>query len=971
MNYIPLNVKTEYSLLSSMIKIDDLVNYASKYNLTSLAICDNTMFGVMEFVKKCREKQIKPIIGLEVEIDKMKILLYAKDYIGYQSLLKLTTIASKDNLTLSDLEKNYMGLICVVPYDSMNLYDTLVKIYETIFKGYSNLLEKESLKSNNSVYINPIYYLEAKDREYYPYLEAMRLGKTLNDIIVDPNIYSFNIEEINEKNNQVLADMCQVDFKKADILLPIYECPDGMDGYSYLKRLCKEGLKRIFGERVNRIYIERLKYELEVINQMGFCNYFLVVWDYVSFAKKNGILVGPGRGSAAGSLVSYCLGITTVDPIKYNLLFERFLNPERISMPDIDIDFEYNRREEVINYCISKYGLKKVAGIITFGTLAAKQVIRDVARTLDIDLKVVDNVCNKLNPKLSLIDNYNSNKFLQNIIKEDPELIKLYKIAMKFEGLKRHTSIHAAGIVMCRYDLDEIIPLNYNHENFYTTGYSMEYLEELGLLKMDFLALKNLTLISDCLASLKKAGIDIDFDNIPMNDKETIKIFTDVNTIGIFQFESAGMMNFLRKFKPNSFEEVSAAIALFRPGPMKNIDSFIKRKRGLEKIDYVHEDLKPVLASTYGIMIYQEQVMQVANIMAGYSLAEADVLRKAISKKKENVLKEERDKFISRSIKKGYSNEVATKVYDLILEFASYGFNRAHSVAYSVIAYKMAYLKAHYKAYFMKELLSMVIGSEIKTKEYVYECKLNNIKVINPSINISTDTYVVTNRGIVYPLTAIHNVGTSAVNTIINERNKGRFIDIYDFICRCYGKSINKKTLEALIDAGVFEEFNLNRKTLRHNLDVIINYSELIHDLDPSLVEKPILEQVEDFSNKELMQLELDSYGFYISNHPVTEYRLKYPNTVEIGAINKYFDRVINLICYVDKIKKINTKKNEDMVFITGSDEINTLDVVLFPKVYERYRDIEVGNVIFVNGKVEKRFDKLQLVVNSIKVLNK
>ena len=429
-------------------------------------------------------------------------------------------------------------------------------------------------------------------------------------------------------------------------------------------------------------------------------------------------------------------------------------------------------------------------------------------------------------------------------------------------------------------------------------------------------------------------------------------------------------MNFLRKFKPNSFEEISAAIALFRPGPMKNIDTFIKRKRGLETVDYLDISLKPILESTYGIMIYQEQIMQVANVMADYSLGEADVLRKAISKKKESVLKEEQVKFINRSIKKGYSEELATKVYNLILEFASYGFNRAHSIAYSVIAYKMAYLKAYYPAYFMKALLSMVIGSEIKTKDYIYECKLNNIKIIKPDINLSTDSYQVLKEGIIYPLTGIHNVGTSSVKTILEKRAKGKFQDIYDFISRCYGKSINRKTLESLIDAGVFNSFNLNRRTLHHNLDVIINYGELIHDLDPSLVEKPLIEELSEFTSRELMQLELDTFGFYLSNHPVTEYRLKNPGTITIDNIKDYFNKNINLICHIDKLKKINTKNNDTMAFITGSDEANKVEIVLFPKTYEMYPNLDIGDIILVNAKVEKRFDKYQLIVQNLKILN-
>ena len=440
------------------------------------------------------------------------------------------------------------------------------------------------------------------------------------------------------KNNYKINELCQLELKFNQHLIPHFECPNNYDSYTYLKKLCIRGLKKRFGNQVQRIYIDRLNHELEVINKMGFCDYFLIVWDYVKYAKDQNILVGPGRGSAAGSLVSYLLNITDVDPVKYNLLFERFLNPERISMPDIDIDFEYNRREEVINYCINKYGIKRVAPIITFGTLGSKQVIRDVARTMDVDLKIVDYISKMLNSKLSLLENYNQNNQLKSYLDNKPLLMKLYKVASKLEGLKRHSSVHAAGIVMSNVDLDEIIPLDKKHEIFYTTGYDMDYLEDIGLLKMDFLGIRNLTLITDVLSDIKKLlNVDLKFEQIPLNDPATLAIFTKVNTTGIFQFESEGMKNFLRKLRPTSFEDISAANALFRPGPMQNIDSYIRRKNGKEKIIDIHPDLEDILKPTYGIIVYQEQIMQIASVMAGYSLGEADLLRRAMSKNKKHL----------------------------------------------------------------------------------------------------------------------------------------------------------------------------------------------------------------------------------------------------------------------------------------------------------------------------------------------
>ncbi len=971
MNYTPLYIKTHNSLLSSLIKETDLIEYALKNDLASLTITDNNMYGVMDFYHLCIKNNIKPIIGLEVEIDGLKIVLYGKNYVGYQNLISLSTLMSETSINFDILKEKSSNLICIVPFNSMSLYEKLEEIYVDIFKGYSNYLERNKLDGNNLVYINQVLCLNKKDVDYLKYLESIKTGIPVSEIEIDNSDCYIRSDIKSEypddlENNKYIIDNCNITIKKDNNLLPIYDCPNNLSSYEYLKKLCVSGMKKIFGNTAPKIYIDRLKYELEIINKMGFCNYFLVVWDYVKYAKENGILVGPGRGSAAGSLVSYLLNITTVDPIKYNLLFERFLNPERVTMPDIDIDFEYTRREEVVEYCINKYGIKKVAPIITFGTLGAKQAIRDVGRGLNISLKSVDVLCNFIDSKLTLVENYKQNKKIKDYLDINQNLKKLYKIASKIEGLKRHTSIHAAGIVMSNTNLDTIIPLDKSHGTFYTTGYSMDYLEELGLLKMDFLALRNLSLIKDVLKEIP----ELTFDTIPMDDKKAINIFTTVNTSGIFQFESQGMMNFLRKFKPDSFEDVIASIALFRPGPMNNIDSYIKRKQGREKIDYIDSSLECILKPTYGIIIYQEQIMQIANIMAGYSFGEADILRRAMSKKKEDIMLAEKDKFIERSIKRGYVKEISEKVYNLILKFASYGFNRAHSVAYSIIAYRMAYLKSHYPYLFMNSLLTMNIGSESKIKEYIYECRLNKINVLPPNINKSSNVFIVENNNIRYPLTGIKSVGVNVINSILKERNKGKFKDIYDFINRCYGKSVNKKTVESLIFAGCFDTFGYNRNTLYSNLDILLNYGEIggILEHDESL--KPVIDEVEEFSRKDLLLNELSVFGFYLSGHPTLDYKIKYPNLANINNLNLYFDKNIETIIYVDRIKEINTKNNEKMVFITGSDELNTVDIVLFPRIYQQYNNFEIGDVLKIKGKVEKRFDKLQIVLNSLEKLD-
>ena len=971
MNYVPLYIKTENSLLSSLIKIDELIKFAKSYNYKALSIVDNNMFGVMEFYKKCLQNDIKPIIGLEVKLDN-NLVLYAKNYNGYKNLLKISTIMSESKVDINILEKYSSDLICVIPFNYRFIYDELNKMFQNIFISYKNKEEYDLINKDISIYMNETLYLQKKDSNYLKYLIAIRDGKKIDEVNILGDNHLLLPEEIKNydfnSNNQKILDMCNLKIELHKDLLPIYECPNNLDAYSYLKELCQDGMRKRFGSSVGKVYIDRLKYELNIINKMGFCNYFLVVYDYVKYAKEHGILVGPGRGSAAGSLVSYLLNITTIDPIKYNLLFERFLNPERVTMPDIDIDFQYDRREEVINYCVNKYGSKKVAGIITFNTLGAKQAIRDIGRVMDINLDKIDALTKLIDSNLSLRENYNDSK-LKRILNEDSELFNLYKVSLKFEGLKRHTSNHAAGIVMCNENLDEIIPL-YKKDGMFLTAYSMDYLEEQGLLKMDLLAIKNLTLIDTVLKEVNKKNKVISFDDIPFEDSEATNVFTSVNTLGIFQFESTGMMNFLRKFRPSNFQDIVAALALFRPGPMNNIDSYIKRKQNKEKIDYFDKSLEKVLKPTYGIIIYQEQIMQIASIMAGFSLGEADILRRAMSKKKEEILLKEKDKFINGSIKRGYSEELARKIYDLILKFAAYGFNKAHSVSYATISYRMAYLKAHYKEDFMKTLLNFELNSVNKTKEYIYECKKEGLNILKPDINKSDKYYLKEKDGIRYPLTGLKNLGSMIVNNILDERKNGDFKSIYDFIKRTNRKNINKKTLISLIDAGCFDSFDLNHRTMIDGIDLIINYGELIKDLDEEFVLLPELEIKEEYSKHELLKRELDVIGLYISDNPITEYKQKLNNKFNICDVSHWFDKNVNIIGTIDYVKEVETKKQDKMCFIKISDELASIDGVVFPQLYKTLNEIKRDKTVLISGKVEKRFDKYQIIVNNIKYLN-
>lgn len=975
--YIPLFNKTNYTLLSSLLKIDDLVSYAKKKNIPSIAIADQNMFGTMEFIKKCEKEQIKPIIGLEVKLMDYSIVLYAKNYKGYQNLIKLSTLQSERVLTEEDLKKHSKELISVLPFSHKEKWNVVENIYVDLYLGYQNKQEeKESrILTENIVFFRENLYLEEKEGEFLPYLYRIRDGKTIADVLdenienhsLDCSFERFSGEEGIQNTNQI-ADECHIVFPEEKNLLPIYDVPNPDQ---YLFQLCKKGLEKRLGGKVPKEYQDRLVYECTVIKDMGFSNYFLVVYDFILFAKKNKILVGPGRGSAAGSLAAYSLGITEIDPLQYDLLFERFLNPERKTMPDIDTDFPDNKRDMVVNYVQEKYGEKRVSGIITFGTMAAKQVIRDVSRVMNIPIYKVDSLC-KFIPNFSkekLEDIYEKNASFKARIDSDTILSDMFQVAKKLEGFPRHTSSHAAGIVMSQMDLDEVIPL-VKEDNMYLTGYSMEYLEDLGLLKMDFLVLKNLTLIDNIIQDVKEIyGKEIEFNGIPLDDKEALHIFETANTCGIFQFESSGMRNFLRKLKPNTFDDIVAAIALFRPGAALNIDSYIKRKHGEEKVTYLDPSFESITKNTYGFLIYQEQIMQVAHTFAGYSLGEADILRRAMSKKKVDLLKSEEEKFIQKSMEKNHTYEQAKKVFDLVLNFAGYGFNKSHSVVYSIIAYKMAYLKAHYPTIFFANLLSNVIGSETKTSEYIMEAKANKIDVEKPTISNSENKYIVKEDKIIYPISNIKGVGVVVSDQIKKAKEKGPFTDLYDCLSRLMIAGVGKKVIEDLIYADVFHEFGYNRATLIYNLDSLMNYAELTKDIDPSLVMKPEIEFQTDYTNEDLLEKEKQVFGFYLSSHPTTMYQKDNPYCIFLNQIEDYFDKTIDVLILVEKIKVITTKKGDKMAFITGSDETTSKDFTIFPKLWEKYSDIEKGNLLKVRGKVEKRLDSMQIIVEKIKYL--
>lgn len=961
--YTPLYVKTDYSLLSSLIKIDELVECLKKKNISSCAVVDDNLYGTMEVIHKFNKAGIKPIIGLDLK----EILLYAKTNEGYHNLVKIETLKNKDELSQENLIKysNDLILICF----NKETYNMYKDSFTDIFIGIKNKQE-EQLYKEETVYINKTLYLEKNLYKYLPYIFMIRDGKTISDKIefIYQDNYILTSDEVMQKvssksinNTLKIESMCNISFKK-ELFMPKYDTEDSKE---FLKNLSNKGLYKRLNGNITETYQKRLNYELDIILKMHFEDYFLVVYDYIKYAKQNGILVGPGRGSAAGSLVSYCLGITDVDPIKYNLLFERFLNPERVTMPDIDTDFPDTRRGEVIEYVKEKYGKDNVAGIITFGTLGGRASVRDVGRILNIPTKYIDIICKKIPFKGTLKELKHSDKEVNTMIENDDKLKLLYNIVNLIEGNKRHTSIHAAGIVISYKPLYEIIPIKPN-DDINLTEYTMEYLEELGLIKMDFLGIKNLSIIDGVIKDIeRKTNKKLDFNKIPFDDPKVMKLFEEGQTSGIFQFESEGMKRFLKDLKPKNFIDLCNAIALFRPGPASNIPSFIKRKEGKEKIEYLDESLKDILKETYGIIIYQEQIMLIAQKFAGYTLSEADILRRAMSKKKYDVLKNEEARFIEKSLKKGKSKEIARELFDLILAFAGYGFNKSHSVSYSIVAYKMAYLKYYFPKEFYANLLSSVIGSEEKTKEYLNEIKKLGIKILPPDINLSNDTrFTFKENAIVFPLNAIRNVGGVISSYIIKQRETP-YKDIYDFLKRTHQKTNNKKILESLIYAHVFDSF-YNINTLISNLDNILNYVELSSGLDDDILVKPEIELKPELSTEDILNKEKEIFGFYLTSHKTEKFKLNNPNITDIYDIKNKLNQRINVIVSIDKIREIITKKNEVMCFITGSDNTGTTTLIVFPELYKTKNNFKKNEIVKVSGKVERRFNEYQIICNDI-----
>ena len=943
MEFINLAIITDYTLLSSLITIDSLIEYAKQNNISILGILNDNLCSTMEFYNKCKKNNIKPIIGLIRKIDDFEYYIYPKNFKGLVDLFN------------EKYETN--NLISVIPYENKDLFNQINTQKYISYKNQDEL-KNSLIITNDVVFLNKVFSLNKEDSKYINYLTMIEKGMTIsnyNFIDYKDNTFIKNNNSFDIKTTNLFADNINIEIDIKEKFIPKY-CDNS---YEYLKNLSITGLKKRLNNNVSNAYKERLFYELDIINNMGYVDYFLIVYDYVKFSKKNDVLVGPGRGSAAGSLVSYSLGITEIDPLKYDLLFERFLNPERITMPDIDIDFDATKRYKVVDYVTKKYGNDCVANIVTYSTLGSKQVIRDVSKCLEIDLKIVDKLCSYIDAKVSLKDNLND--LVKKMLNQFSNLKNAYFISMKLEGLKRQIGTHAAGVVISSIPLTNIIPTIKERE-YVLTGYTMEYLEECGLLKMDFLAIKDLSILDSIIKSIEnKINKKININNIRLDDEKTYEEFSNANTNGVFQFESVGMKSFLSKMKPSSFEDLIAAIALFRPGPMGNIDTYIRRKNKEEDIIYLDDSLKEILEPTYGIIIYQEQIMQILSKMANYTFSESDIIRRAISKKKLEVIEKEKTKFIENSLKNGYKLEIAQQVYDLIVKFADYGFNKSHSVAYALVGYQMCFLKTHCPIYFYEALLNYNIGSDSKTKEYIDCLKKLNIEIIKPDINLSTNKYQVINNKLLLPFNIIKNIGSTVSDTIVKVR-EDKFNDYFDFVKKINGNNIGTKTIEMLILAGCLDSFSFNRKTMIEALDDAITYAELSSGIDDLLVSIPNIKRVEEYSKDELIKKEKELYGFYISNHPIS----KYNNQIKLNNINNYFDKRIKIFVYVENIKIIKTKKNEQMAFLTCSDETTSLDFILFPNKFNLIALLKVGNIILVNGKVERRVNKYQIVIDNL-----
>ncbi len=1014
-----LFIQSSYSFNGSLLDIDKLIFHAKKLGFKTLGLTDQScLYGALKFYRSCKEQGIKPLIGLSLTIstnlnEQTPFLLYAKNNKGYSNLIQISSYINTQD-TVLPLEKMELwkdGIIGVALTTKGVIYQSLAidnfalatdycqkfnNYFEHFYLGIdmSDPITEMKIGQNalliwESIIVNQVNYLYTDDEH-----ASEVLAQILNDSHTDTSGL-FNASKIDRS----LKTPAQLDVINADLKgcidttvrmiastslnlefkgyrLPTYPLPEETNAFDYLSKLANKGLKRRYSMMTHKYfayetYQERLDYELKVIHEMGFDDYFLIVWDFVLYAKKNNILVGPGRGSSAGALVSFVLGIVDVDPLEHHLFFERFLNPERITMPDIDLDFPDDKRDEVIKYVVNKYGKDRVTNIVAFGTFQGKSAIRDAARIL----KISDNIIDELTSLVSDTDNslsafINAYPEKYQFFVKDPMTKELLDVSLRIEGLQKHISTHAAGIIITDQPITTYSPVQNGLMGMYQTQFEASDLESIGLLKIDFLGIRNLSIISRVIESIEKETKEkIDIYKIPTNNQATFKLLRDVRTLGIFQLESKGMMNLIRKMQISNFDDIAVCIALFRPGPMENIPSFLSRRFGQEPVSFPHPDLEPILKDTNGIIVYQEQIMQIANQYAGYSLGEADVLRRAVSKKKEDVLIQERDRFVNSCIKMGHDKKVSNDIYDYIVKFANYGFNKSHSVVYALVAYWMAYLKANCPSYFMASLLDNAIGSSTATNDYIRECRKLNITILPPRINYSGKYYHKEENGLRYPFLGIRGIGPSIAEKIDLMCQKKPVTSFIDFMRRSEG--INIKAIESLILVGVFDDFNITKQTLINNLKQLENFIEFQQS---SPDESFIFLESKEFDFEYLNRQERDLLGINLSYHPITDYHQYiinhgYLTPSEADEVKPGKYAVVGII---SRIKTIKTKTGKEMCFAEIEDQISSIEAVIFSEVWERVNSyLSKGKVYLFEGDIELRNERKQLVIEQISTIER
>lgn len=1060
MSFTHLHVHSEYSLLDGAARVTELASRAKELGFDSIALTDHgVMYGVIDFYNACRKEGIKPIIGMEAYVssrsiyepdpkrDHAHLILLCKNKTGYRNLMKLSSIAFVDGFYYKPridydlLGENCEGLVCLsaclagdIPRLLLNeqyaeakklalrlkgmfgedfyieLQNHGIPEQQTVLPRLNELARELGIKT---VATNDIHYITKDDAEAQDALLCIQTGHFVDEVnrmkMEADEFYLKSEEEMRRRfagyeeaieNTREVAEKCSLEIELGGRHLPEFVTPDGMDHEEYLRKLCAEGMKKRFGEHPSKEYEERLEYEIGVISKMGFVDYFLIVWDFIHYAKTHGIPVGPGRGSGAASIVAYTLEITDLDPIKYNLLFERFLNPERITMPDIDVDFCFERRQEVIDYVVRKYGSDRVAQIITFGTMAARAVVRDVGRVLRIPYNEVDKIA-KLIPQVLKIT-------LKQALEMVPELKELYEssevykklidLSMRLEGLPRHASTHAAGVVISSVPTMELVPLQRNEDSI-TTQYPMGTLEALGMLKMDFLGLRTLTVIRDCCEFIKRRGEEEpDFPKLGFDDKNIYDLISSGDTVGIFQLESAGMTNFMMQMKPGCFEDIIAGIALFRPGPMEQIPRYLDGKQDPSHVTYEHPSLRPILGTTYGCMVYQEQVMQIVRDLAGYSYGRSDLIRRAMSKKKHDVMERERESFINGiveadgtvsvpgAIRRGIPESVANKIFDEMTDFASYAFNKAHAACYAVVAYRTAWLKYYYPVEMMTALINSFIGSSDKIADYIYYCRKRGIKILPPDINRSEPHFTVENGAIRFGLVGIKNVGEDAMRRMLEERSQnGEFKDLGDLLVRT--DAVNKRMLEGLIKAGCFDGMGVARLWLMQNYEDAMNAAsaerkrresgqmslfDMFTEESPAVIMPPMPKGAEEYSVNDLLAMEKETLGIYLSGHPLMEYEssIRLMNTdckrlSEADGNTGHFDNErVSVAGILTGVRQRQTKTGGMMASGFIEDMTGQVEFVAFPTVLSKFHDLFLGEKpVKVTGRLSMREEKANTVM--------